>query len=140
MRTPLPFFSTPRVSGVSRVKRMAMIAVMLAPLSGCMPKPSLGLPDASVLSYDGKQIVPPDCDALERHSLVREAGIQRRPDIAFGCATYTNLAAQIARPADLVSPLPLGPADAAVAASAVRRYETGTITPIDTQSTMVQPK
>ena len=112
----------------------------LTSLTGCMPKPTLGLPDVSVLSYDGKQIVPPDCRALERRSLVREAGIARRPDLAFGCATYTNLAAQIARPADLVNPLPLGPADAAVAASAVRRYEEGRVTPIDTQSTMVSPK
>jgi pilus assembly protein CpaD len=118
------------------MQRVAIAGVALASLAGCMPKPTLGMPDASVLSYDGKRIVPPDCDALERRSLVREAGIARRPDIAFGCATYTNLAAQIARPADLVAPLPLGPADAAVAASAVRRYETGTITPIDTQSTL----
>jgi type IV pilus biogenesis protein CpaD/CtpE len=44
--------------------------------------------------------------------------------MAWGCATYTNLAAQIAHPRDLVDPAPLGPADAAVAASAVRRYQT----------------
>lgn len=134
----------PTTSVLKRVPRCIWAAIAFtafgAVLTGCMPKPSLGMPDASTLSYDGRQIVPPDCAALERSSLVHEAGIERRPDIAFGCATYTNLAAQIARPADLVAPLPLGPADAAIAASAVRRYETGKITPIDTSTTLSQPK
>jgi pilus assembly protein CpaD len=55
-----------------------------------------------------------------------------RPSMEWGCATYTNLAAQVAHPQDLVKPEPLGPADAAVAASAVRRYETGHVIPLDT--------
>ncbi|HZZ10877.1 MAG TPA: CpaD family pilus assembly lipoprotein [Paraburkholderia sp.] len=134
----------PTTSFPKRVPRGIWAALAFAAcgalLTGCMPKPSLGMPDASVLSYDGKQVLPPDCAALERPSLVRDAGIARRPDIAFGCATYTNLAAQIARPADLVAPRPLGPADAAVAASAVRRYETGKVTPLDTTGTMAAPK
>jgi type IV pilus biogenesis protein CpaD/CtpE len=49
----------------------------------------------------------------------------------WGCATYTNLAAQLAHPEDIVKPQTLGPADAAVAASAVRRYELGRVIPLD---------
>lgn len=49
----------------------------------------------------------------------------------WGCATYTNLAAQLAHPEDAVHPQTLDPADAAVAASAVRRYKTERVTPLD---------
>jgi type IV pilus biogenesis protein CpaD/CtpE len=52
----------------------------------------------------------------------------------WGCATSTTLAAQLARPQDAVAPQTLGPADAAVAASAVRRYETGRVTRLDTST------
>ena len=51
--------------------------------------------------------------------------------MAWGCATYTNLAAQLAHPQDIVKPEWLGPADAAVAASAVQRYQTERVTPLD---------
>lgn len=108
-------------------------------LAGCFTKPSIGMPDASTLSYDGHSVVGPDCTELERQSLVTNAGF-RRPSIAFGCATYTNLAAQIARPTDIVAPQPMGPADGAVAAAAVRRYETDTVTPLDPTSTRQQAK
>lgn len=108
-------------------------------LAGCLTKPSIGMPDASTLSYDGHSVIGPDCEALERESLVTNAGF-RRPSVAFGCATYSNLAAQIARPADIEAPLPMGPADGAVAAGAVRRYQTGTVIPLDTTSTRTQPK
>jgi type IV pilus biogenesis protein CpaD/CtpE len=53
-----------------------------------------------------------------------------RPGVAFGCATYSNLAAMLARPADLVAPVPYAGADASLAASAVRRYEEGRATPL----------
>jgi type IV pilus biogenesis protein CpaD/CtpE len=89
------------------------------------------MPDASVIEYDGHGAVPPDCASLSRPSLLRDAGA-RRPAMEWGCATYTDLAAQLARPADLVSPEKLGPADAAVAAGAMRRYETGHVIPLDT--------
>lgn len=117
-------------------------SIMLAActlLSGCFTKPSIGMPDASTLSYDGRSIIGPDCTELERKSLVTNAGF-RRPSVAFGCATYSNLAAQIVRPADIVSPVPPGPANGAVAAAAVRRYELNQVTPLDPTSTREQAK
>jgi pilus assembly protein CpaD len=92
-------------------------------LSGCF-KPPRDMPDASILKYDGHSVVPPDCASLSRPAVLTDAG-WHRPSMEWGCATYTNLAAQIAHPQDVVAPQALGPANAAVAAGAVRRYETG---------------
>ncbi|QSN63004.1 CpaD family pilus assembly lipoprotein [Caballeronia sp. M1242] len=100
------------------------------PLAGCI-KPPASMPDARVIGYDGHNAVPPDCEQLQRASLLTDAGV-RRPAMQWGCATYTNLAAQLARPEDAVHPQTLGPADAAVAASAVNRYENGRVIPLDT--------
>lgn len=118
-------------------KRVRFLALMLvcgiaASTSGCF-KPPLGMPDASVIGYDGTRTTPPDCAALSRASLLLDAGLPR-PSVAWGCATYTNLAAQIANPKDVVAPAPMGPADAAVAASAVHRYQTGHVMKLDTTS------
>jgi pilus assembly protein CpaD len=104
------------------------------PLAGCFIKPPLNMPDARVVGFDGQAAVAPDCEQLTRASLLFDAGI-RRPSMQWGCATYTNLAAQVANPQDLVKPQTLGPADAAVAASAVHRYETGQVIPLDTTTT-----
>jgi pilus assembly protein CpaD len=104
------------------------------PLAGCFIKPPLNMPDARVVGFDGQTAVAPDCEQLTRASLLFDAGI-RRPSMQWGCATYTNLAAQVANPQDLVKPQTLGPADAAVAASAVHRYETGQVIPLDTTTT-----
>jgi hypothetical protein len=41
----------------------------------------------------------------------------------------------LARPADLVAPIPYAGADAALGASAVRRYEEGRATPLNSTST-----
>jgi len=100
-------------------------------LAGCMSQHQpLGLPDSSVLSYDGTRAVPPNCEALSAPSTLRDAGFPR-PSVAFGCATYTNLGAMLARPADLVAPLPSARPSAAMGASAVRRYNEGTVTPLN---------
>jgi type IV pilus biogenesis protein CpaD/CtpE len=101
--------------------------------SACF-KPPRNMPDESVIGYDGKNIVPPDCNELSRPSLLTDGGVHR-PSMQWGCATYTNLAAQLAHPEDIVHPQTLGPADAAVAASAVHRYQTGRVIPLDTSST-----
>jgi pilus assembly protein CpaD len=113
---------------------LRILSLMLAcaaafSLSGCF-KPPRSMPDESVIGFDGKAAVPPDCASLARPSELTDAGV-RRPDMEWGCATYTNLAAQLARPEDLVRPRTLGPADAAVAASAVHRYEIGHVEPLD---------
>jgi len=100
-------------------------------LAGCMSAHQpLGMPDSSVLSYDGTRAVPPNCEELNAPSTLLDAGFQR-PSVAFGCATYTNLGAMLARPADLVAPLPAGRPSAAIAASAVRRYNEGIVTPLN---------
>ena len=101
-------------------------------LTSCMSAP-LGMPDASVIGYvpgeNGGHAVPPSCEALSQEAPMRDAGMQR-PSVAFGCATYSNLAAMVARPADFVSPRPYAGADAPLAASAVRRYEEGHAIPL----------
>jgi pilus assembly protein CpaD len=107
-------------------------------LGGCL-QPPLGMPDERTLSYDGHDVIGPDCTTMKRHSLLLDAGLPRQ-SVAWGCATYTNLAAQIARPADIVAPVPMGPSDGAVAANAVLRYQTDKVTPLDQSSTRDQAK
>lgn len=116
-----------------RLFRMAAFGFCLS-LVGACAQPPIGLPDESVIGFDGKSAVPPNCDALSRPSTVIDAGFER-PSMAWGCATFTNLANQIANPRDLVEPHALAPADAAIAASAVRRYETGNVIPLDKSTT-----
>jgi hypothetical protein len=106
-------------------------------IAGCMSAaPPIGMPDASVIGFtpgDGGHAIAPPCEALDQRSGMSDAGFAR-PGIAFGCATYSNLAAMIARPADLVAPLPYAGADAALAASAVRRYEEGRLPPFNSST------
>jgi pilus assembly protein CpaD len=100
-------------------------------LAGGCAQPPMDMPDSSVIGYDGHRVVPPDCASLARPSVLTDAG-KHRPDMQWGCATYTNLAAQLAQPKDIVAPGKLGPADGAVVAGSVRRYETNKVTPLDT--------
>lgn len=115
-----------------RTIRLALVCAAIASVSGCL-KPPRGMPDESIIGFDGKNAVAPDCTELARPSLLTDAGLHR-PDMQWGCATYTNLAAQVANPKDLVAPGKLAPANAAVAASAVHRYETGHVIPLDTST------
>jgi hypothetical protein len=107
-------------------------------LAGCMSEhPPLGMPNDSVIGFtsaDGGGAVPPQCDQLNQPSHMVDAG-RGRPGVAFGCATYSNLAAMLVRPADLVAPLPYAGADAALGASAVRAYEEGRTQPLRSTST-----
>ncbi|MEX3765009.1 CpaD family pilus assembly lipoprotein [Paraburkholderia phenoliruptrix] len=116
---------------IARLMSFALLAVT----AGCMSAhPPLGMPDPSVIGFDGSHAVPPDCGKLAQPSHLVDAG-SGRPDVSFGCATYTNLAVMLARPADLVAPIPYAGADAALGASAVRRYEEGRATPLNSTST-----
>jgi type IV pilus biogenesis protein CpaD/CtpE len=117
----------------ARTLTLTVLVAVACGTSGCF-KPPRNMPNETVIGYDGKNAVPPNCDELTRKSLLTDAGL-RRPSMQWGCATYTNLAAQVANPRDLVEPQTLGPADAAVAASAVNRYENGRIIPLDQSST-----
>ncbi|MFT0172227.1 CpaD family pilus assembly lipoprotein [Paraburkholderia mimosarum] len=103
--------------------RLIVIGLLPLALAACMSAhPPLGLPDASVIGFDGHEAIPPDCAALDQPATLIDAG-HARPGMAFGCATYTNLAAMLARPADLVQPQPYAGAEASMASSAVRRFE-----------------
>ncbi|WP_144144625.1 CpaD family pilus assembly lipoprotein [Paraburkholderia sp. BCC1884] len=113
-----------------RLLTLLLACTVAASVSGCF-KPPRGMPDQSTIGFDGHSALPPDCASLARPSVLTDAG-WHRPSMEWGCATYTNLAAQVAHPQDLVKPQPIGPADAAVAASAVHRYETGHVIPLDT--------
>lgn len=107
-------------------------------LTGCMSEhPPLGMPSDSVIGFtseDGGHAVPPSCDQLNQPSHMVDAG-RGRPGVAFGCATYSNLAAMLVRPTDVVAPLPYAGADAALGASAVRAYEEGRTQPLRSTST-----
>jgi pilus assembly protein CpaD len=116
----------------------ALGLVTCSMLSGCL-QPPLGMPDERVLSYDGHTVVPPDCEMLRHQSYLLDGGLPRQ-SVSFGCATYTNLAAQIARPADIVAPVPMGPADGAVAANAMMRYQTDAVMPLDPTTSRNQSK
>ena len=121
-----------RTSRTLRYPALAVLLALACSLAGCM-HPPLTMPNDTVIGFDGKHAVPPDCEALSRPPVLSDAGRQR-PAMQWGCATYTNLAAQVAYPADLVDPQTLGPANGATAASAVRRYETGHVIQLDTSS------
>jgi type IV pilus biogenesis protein CpaD/CtpE len=107
-------------------------------LTGCMSEhPPLGMPNDSVIGFTqegGGRAIPPQCDQLNQPSHMIDAG-RGRPGVAFGCATYSNLAQMLARPADLVAPEPYAGADAALGASAVRAYEEGRTQPLNPTST-----
>lgn len=107
-------------------------------LGGCMSAhPPLGMPNDSVIGFsaeDGGRAIAPQCAPLNQPSHMIDAG-QGRPGVAFGCATYSNLAAMLARPADLVAPLPYAGTDATLGAGAVRAYEEGRTQPLHPTST-----
>lgn len=124
--------------GVARAAATACTAWTAALLAGCMsPQPPHGMPDVSVIGFapdgDGRAI-PPSCESLNQPSGMVDAGMAR-PGIAFGCATYSNLAAMIARPADLVDPRPYAGAAASTAIDAVRRHEEGRLAPFESPAT-----
>lgn len=110
-------------------------------LSGCFPTRDLaGLPGVDAITVtrgaDGSYIaVPPDCNALIQPSQVSSVN-NPQPGIAFGCATLTNLSAQVADPRDLVEPDSYAGQHADTAGSAVTRYREGkVIEPKKTTST-----
>jgi pilus assembly protein CpaD len=109
---------------------LAPVAASVALLGGCFYHPPFNMPDASVIGYNGSQATPPDCSQLAVPSGITDGG-RKLPSVEWGCATYTNLAAQVANPRDLVAPAPVGPANAQVAASAIERYKQDKVTPLD---------
>ncbi|MFD1561877.1 CpaD family pilus assembly lipoprotein [Paraburkholderia silviterrae] len=128
--------------GTTMKARLSLIATIFAGmasagLTSCMSaQPPIGMPDPSVIGFtpgDGGRTTPPACESMTQRSGMRDAGFAR-PGVAFGCATYSNLAAMLARPTDLVAPVPYAGADAPLAASAVRRYDEGRAIPLSSDS------
>jgi pilus assembly protein CpaD len=119
-----------------RLALVMMAVTTMLGLSGCLPAPRT-MPDASYIRGDEHGAVAPDCASMRRYSMLTDAGLPR-PSMAWGCATYSNLAAQVVNPKDLFDPDPLGPTEADVAADAVRRYRTDKVTPLDTSTSRNQ--
>lgn len=128
--------------------RAGMTAITLtvaAGLAGCQfpVKQSMQMPDTGVIQTvrltDGREVLlPPDCAPLLQPSHLDRPG-ERRPGIAFGCATYTNMAHSIARPQDLTRPGAYAGQDAGDAANAVQRYRDNEVTPLQNNSTLDSP-
>ena len=115
-------------------------------LSACAfpRKDFASVPDPGVISLKqvgpGLQAVAPDCSKLLQPSQYNKAD-DLRPSIAFGCATYTNLAGQVARPEDLATPKAYRGQSPDTAADAVTRYRENKVTPLrETMSTNVGAK
>jgi type IV pilus biogenesis protein CpaD/CtpE len=118
----------------------AMLLGTCALLAGCLPRKDFSsMPAPNVITVqesNGRYVaIPPDCEKLLQPSQSNSAH-NLRPDIAFGCATYTNLAAQVANPRDLVQPAAYAGQHADTADSAVTRYREDKVTPLrETKST-----
>jgi pilus assembly protein CpaD len=122
------------------VRRLATACGLGLLLAGCaFPKYDYSLvPDASVIQVqlqDGRWVaVPPECARL--YTEAPRAAYDSRPQAAFGCATYTNLANSVARPQDLLAPHEYAGQQADTAADAVTRYREDKVTPLrETNST-----
>lgn len=102
------------------------------------------VPDASVITVEqvgpGYRAIAPDCARLLQPSQYNKAD-DLRMSIAFGCATYTNLAGQLAQPRDLLAPASYRGQSAEAAAAAATRYRENKVTPLkETRSTDIGAK
>lgn len=135
----LPFLN----AGLGRAATLCLLAGLSLALSACAfpRKDFASVPDPGVISL--KQIgpelraLPPDCKKLLQPSQYNKAD-DLRMSIAFGCATYTNLADQVARPEDLATPKVYPGQSPTTAGDAVTRYHQNKVTPLrETRSTDV---
>ena len=118
-----------------RAVPILLFGVLSLALSGCaFPRKDFsGVPDTSVIrltQYNGQwRAEAPDCQALLQPSQYNNAD-NMRLSIAFGCATYTNLAASLARPSDLANPPAFGGTASGTAGLAVERYRLNDVEPL----------
>jgi len=95
-------------------------------LCACAPLTVARLPDTSVIGMADGALMAPDCRAMQQPSEMpmRDGLLQLtpRPSVAFGCATYSNLAKMLVNPQDLVQPQPYPGQSATTAGAAVQRY------------------
>lgn len=100
----------------------------------------MGAPDVRMASYDGPPGAPilvgftgfeaviPQCGQWGNLTATRDnAGYSN-----FGCAVTANMAAQIADPADIVTPNPLDPTDAQRRSTIIGKYRAGEVTSAET--------
>jgi len=133
-----------RTASWLRQLMLAALAGGLILTAGCTfpRKDYSGVPDVSVIRVvqgpDGQVVAQaPDCTALLQGSQYQSLN-QDRAAVAFGCATYSNLAASLARPADLISPREFAGPQPDAAALAVHRYRLNQVEPLrETRSTNV---
>jgi hypothetical protein len=133
----------PVSTSLTRVARCGVLLGLCLTLGACaFPRKDFSsMPDPSVItlaqSGPGYVASPPDCKKLLQPSQYNKAD-DLRMSIAFGCATYTNLAEQVANPNDLVKPRSYRGQSAESAAQAVTRYRESNVTPLrNTNSTDV---
>jgi pilus biogenesis lipoprotein CpaD len=118
VRLRLPADAKAAPDGEHLRKSLAYLGIP-AGITAISPKPSEGA--GSVLAVFHLAAVAPDCASMVTHSeTINQNG---RPSISFGCATYTNLAAMVADPADLESGRGLGPTDGSSMDAAIERYQ-----------------
>lgn len=119
----------------ARLLPMALALSMTLALGACaFPRKDFSsVPDASVITLkqvgSGYEAVAPDCDRLLQPSQYNKAD-DLRMSVAFGCATYSNLAGQLARPEDLLAPRVYRGQSADTVAGAVERYRENKVTPL----------
>lgn len=125
----------------ARCANLCVAVALGTVLSACaFPRKDFSsLPDARVITVkqteSGPRAVAPECSSLLQPSQYNKAD-DLRMSIAFGCATYTNLADQLARPEDLISPKSYAGQSTDTAADAVTRYRADKVTPLrETMST-----
>lgn len=125
------------------LRRLSVTALVLLLLGGCaFPKRDpQGLPDVSVIKVelqDGRWVaVPPEC--LPLFTEFSRPKYDSMPQYPFGCATYTNLANQLANPRDLVQPADYAGQHVDSARDAVTRYRENRVTPLrETETTQKQ--
>ncbi len=120
---------------VCRVAIALICGGLTLAISGCAfpRKDYSGVPDPGVIrltQHNGQwRAEAPDCQALLQPSQYNNPD-NMRLSIAFGCATYTNLAASLARPGDLANPPAFGGTPADTSRLAVERYRLNNVEPL----------
>lgn len=108
------------------IPSVSSVASLLLPglLCSCMTLTPAHLPSEQLISLQNGAAQGPDCRALQDTSEFTDGPLQLtgRPSVAFGCATYNNLAKMIANPQDLRHPRHYPGQSAPTAGAAVQRY------------------
>lgn len=114
-----------------RLHRICWLGLAIG-LGGCANKTTAWLPDQRIIPVLDNQALAPDCRQLEDASPFRDGPLQldRRPSMAFGCASYGDLARMLANPRDLTHPAPYAGQDAVTAGAALTRYHDNKVTPL----------